>query len=165
MGKLIAKRRHSIRKSQISELMGRLENEIGASAEIFKGASFEVIETGSDIHIYMVDKQPLLFEIKGFLFPSLRGAVARPFEERRVTVDMGAVSFVINGADIMRPGVRSVSPDICAGKPVQVVDERHGKPLAIGIALYDADEMQALDGGKVVKTLHYVGDEIWNLEL
>ncbi len=165
MGKLTAKRRHSIRKSQVGSIIDALRKEIGSSADLFTGKMFEVIETGEDLHLYLVDKQPYLLEMSEVIFPSLRGALAKPFPERRVTVDMGAVSFVINGADIMRPGITSVSPDVKAGRPVQIVDERHQKPLALGIAQYDAEELMALEKGKGVKTYHYVGDEIWTIEL
>ncbi|HWQ64933.1 MAG TPA: RNA-binding protein [Methanospirillum sp.] len=165
MGKIIAKRRHPIRKSQVAELIESLNEEIGASAELFTAKTIEVLETGTQLHIYLVDKEPLLLEKDGVLFPSLKGALARPFPERRIVVDMGAVSFVINGADIMRPGVKSVSPDVKAGRPVQIVDERHGKPLALGIALFDAEDLMAQEKGKVIKTFHHVGDEIWTVEL
>ena len=165
MGKIIAKRRHPIRKSQVTELIDMLQGEIGSSAELFSAKTIEVLETGTQLHIYLVDKEPFLLEKDGILFPSLRGALARPFPERRVVVDMGAISYVVNGADIMRPGIKSVSPDVRAGRPVQIVDERHGKPLALGVALFDAEDLLAQEKGKVVKTFHHVGDEIWNIEL
>jgi PUA domain protein len=47
---------------------------------------------------------------------------------------------------------------------VQIAEERHGKPLAIGIALLSAEEMRTQAQGKMVKSLHHVGDDIWNLE-
>lgn len=165
MGKITAKRRHPIRKSQVTDLIGTLRDEIGPSAELFAAKSLEVLETGTQMHIYLVDKEPFLIEKDGVLFPSLKGALARPFPERRVVVDMGAISFVVNGADIMRPGIKSVSPDVKAGRPVQIVDERHGKPLALGISLFDAEDLLSQEKGKVVKTFHHVGDEIWNIEL
>ncbi len=165
MSRLTTKRRHSIRKSQAESIIKTLREEIGPSAELFTGKMYEVIETGEDLHIYMVDKQPYLLEKDGIIFPSLRGALARPFTERTVTVDMGAVSFVINGADIMRPGITNVSPDVKAGKPVQIVDERHNKPLALGVAMFDSEELLLQEKGKVVKNYHYVGDDIWNIEL
>jgi PUA domain protein len=74
------------------------------------------------------------------------------------------VKFVVNGADIMRPGIVAVSDDVKAGRPVQIAEERHGKPLAIGIALLSAEEMRTQAQGKMVKSLHHVGDDIWNLE-
>jgi PUA domain protein len=165
MGKIIRKRRHPIRKSEVADLLAILHEEIGQSAELFTSKTIEVLETGSDVHLYLVDKEPLLLEMDGILFPSLRGALARPFPERRVVVDMGAVPYVVNGADIMRPGIKEVSPDVKAGRPVQIVDERHGKPLALGVALFDTNELINQEKGKVVKTFHHVGDDIWNIEL
>ncbi|MDD1723764.1 MAG: RNA-binding protein [Methanospirillum sp.] len=164
MGKLTSKRRHSIRKSQISEIINRLREEIGEGADQFTGKMIEVIETNQDLQLYLVDKEPFIIEKDGILFPSLRGALTRPFPQRRIVVDMGAISFVVNGADIMRPGVVDASPDVLAGKPVQIVDERHGKTLALGIALFDSEELLAQDKGKVARTWHHVGDDIWNLE-
>jgi len=164
MGKLTSKRRHSIRKSQVNGILDRLREEIGDGADNFSGKMIEIIETNQDIHLYLVDKEPFILEKDGILFPSLRGALSRPFSQKRITVDMGAVSFVVNGADIMRPGVVDVTPDVTAGKPVQIVDERHGKPLALGIALFDAEELLAQDKGKIARTWHHVGDDIWNLE-
>ncbi|HPY59614.1 MAG TPA: RNA-binding protein [Methanospirillum sp.] len=164
MGKLISKRRHSIRKSQVSGILERLMEEIGEGAEHFRGKMIEVIETNQDVQLYLVDKEPLILEKDGVLFPSLRGAVNCPFPQKRIVVDMGAVPYVVNGADIMRPGVVDVTPDVVAGKPVQIVDERHGKPLALGIALFDAADLLAQEKGKVARTWHHVGDDIWNLE-
>jgi PUA-domain protein len=164
MGKLTSKRRHSIRKSQINEVLNRLEGEIGEGSLQYSGKMFEVIETNQELLLYLVDKEPLIIEKNGILFPSLRGALSRPFNQRRIIVDMGAIPFVVKGADIMRPGVVSVSQDIEAGKPVQIVDERHGKPLALGTSLFSSSELMEMDSGKVVKTWHYVGDDIWNLE-
>ena len=42
-----------------------------------------------------------------------------------------------------------------------IIDETHGKKLAVGIALFASNEMNSLNSGKVIKNLHYVGDEIW----
>jgi PUA domain protein len=80
-------------------------------------------------------------------------------------VDGGAIPYVVNGADVMRPGIVSVSDDVKVKEPVQIVDERHGKPLAIGIALLDAPDMRARISGKMCKNFHHVSDEIWNIEI
>ena len=79
-------------------------------------------------------------------------------------VESGAVPYVVNGADVMRPGIVSVSDDIKAGSPAQVVEERHGKPIAICIPLYDAAELRSKTTGKMCRNIHHVGDEIWALE-
>ncbi|PKL63406.1 MAG: RNA-binding protein [Methanomicrobiales archaeon HGW-Methanomicrobiales-2] len=165
MPKITVKKRHVIRKSQIADLLGRLADEIGASADLFRSDRIERVETDAPVGIYLVDKKPLLIASETWAFPSLRGLIEHPIPERRVVVDAGAVRFVANGADAMRPGIISISPDIREGHPVQIVEERYGKPLAIGIALLDAADMERQEKGKSVKSVHYVGDDIWNLEI
>jgi PUA domain protein len=165
MPKITVKKRHVIRRSQIAELLGQLADEIGASAEDFRSDRIERVETDAPVELYLVDKKPLLMASGAWAFPTLRGLVEHPIPERRVVVDAGAVRFVANGADAMRPGIVSISPDVRAGHPVQVVEERYGKPLAIGIALFDAADMERQEKGKSVKSVHYVGDDIWNLEI
>jgi PUA-domain protein len=165
MKKISIKKRHSIRKSQAQDLLARLAAQIGESAERFHGNMIEVIETNANVALFLVDKKPFLMDGGLWVFPTLKGAVQNPFPERRVVVDAGAIPYVVNGADVMRPGIVSVTPDVKAGQPVQIVEERHGKPLAIGIALHDAEGILAGTSGKMCKTFHFVGDELWNLEI
>lgn len=165
MAPITIKKRHTVRKSEMAEIVRRLEDELGAEADLFASDRIEVAETGGPIRFYFIDRQPLLFERGGVLFPTLRGAMARPFAARRITVDMGAVQFVVNGADIMRPGIVEVTDDVRADRPALVVEERHHKPLAICLARLDAAPLRAETAGKVCKNIHHVGDEIWGLEV
>ena len=84
---------------------------------------------------------------------------------KTVTVDMGAIKFITNGADIMSPGVLSAEKEIRPGDIVVVVDSNHKKPLAIGVSLITGMEMIKNTAGKAVETKHYVGDDIWNFEI
>lgn len=81
---------------------------------------------------------------------------------KEVVVDMGAVKFVVNGADIMRPGVVSCNDQIKVGDVVVIKDENNNKPLAIGTALFSGPELMQQSKGKVVASMHYVGDKIWD---
>lgn len=164
MVKITGKKRHSIRKSHASALFAGLREEIGASADLFMNDRVELLETNAGFALYLIDRKPQIMESGDWIFPTLKGLLEHPFPERRIVVDSGAVSFVVNGADIMRPGIVSVSDDVRAGRPVQVLEERHGKPLAVGIALFDAGEIREKQSGKMVKTVHYIGDELWNVE-
>ncbi|MCP1661443.1 MAG: RNA-binding protein [Methanocalculus sp. MSAO_Arc1] len=165
MAEITIRRRHAIRKGQAADITKMLEKALGKDAALFPTASIERAETDADIAIYLIDKKPLLISGKDWAFPTLRGAHIRPFTARRITVDSGAVSFMVNGADVMRPGVVAVTGDIQKNQPALVVDEKHGKPLAVVIALFDADEIRSMEKGKVAKNIHYVGDPIWNLEI
>jgi PUA-domain protein len=164
MSKIQLKKRHTLRKSQVSVIYSRLKSEIGDAESMFYRDQLEIVETNTQLKLYMVDKKPLLMDLDGVIFPTLRGLLEQPFPQRRIVVDMGAVSYVVNGADVMRPGIVSVTDDIRAGSPAQVVEERHGKPLAICIPLYDAAELRGKTTGKMCRNIHHVGDEIWALE-
>ena len=77
-----------------------------------------------------------------------------------VTVDMGAVKFVCNGAKVMRPGITAFD-SFRKGDIVIVKDQVHGKVLAAGIALADSESARAMQKGYVVENLHYISDELW----
>jgi PUA domain protein len=164
MVKIQAKKRHPIGKNDVARLFKRLREEIGDDAYLFVQQRVEIVETNTDLVIFLIDKKPVLMDFHGIIFPTLRGALEHPFAGRRLTVDSGAVSFVVNGADVMRPGVVTVTDDVRAGSPVQIAEERHGKPIAIGIALYNATEIRARETGKVCRNIHHLGDEIWTLD-
>ncbi len=165
MVELTIKKRHAIKKGQLTSLMQKLTENIGDDAALYTAPMIEIAETASKFNIYLIDKKPILMEKDEWAFPTLRGAVLRPFHGRRVVVDMGAVPYLINGADIMRPGIVSVTDDVKAGLPALAVDESHDKPLAVVIPLYDAAGILALEKGKAAKNIHYIGDELWNMEL
>ena len=67
---------------------------------------------------------------------------------KKITVDMGAIKFVINGADIMRPGIKEIEEGIEKEELVVIIDENNQKPLAVGISLLSSTEMQKTTSGK-----------------
>jgi PUA domain protein len=79
----------------------------------------------------------------------------------KITVNMGAVPHICNGADLMAPGIVKIEGNFNTNDYVLVVDERHQKPLAIAIALLGSQDARNLQRGKVAKNLHYVGDDLW----
>ena len=122
--------------------------------------SFDELAVGEET-VYLVDNLPLILRRTIGLLPSLK------FEKcvsslPRIVVDMGAVVHVANGADIMRPGVRDIPSNFVKGDLLVIVDEKHGKPLALGLAEVESTEMKTMSKGKVVKNVHFVGDELWN---
>jgi len=165
MAKITIKKRHAIRKSQINDIFEELTRQIGEASQLFSSDRIEKADTDSEFDLYLLDKKPLLMGFEGWVFPTVRGLIEHPFETRRVTVDQGAIRYVVNGADIMRPGIVAISEDIRAGLPVQIVEERFGKPLAVCISLFDAADLRSMEKGKTCRNIHYVGDDIWNLEL
>ncbi|MHB8606147.1 MAG: PUA domain-containing protein [Thermoplasmatota archaeon] len=93
-----------------------------------------------------------------------RGLLATRPPKKFVTVDMGAIKFVMNGADVMAPGIVEADPGIAPGDLVWVRDERNKQPLAVGEAIIAGAAMPRGPKGKAIKTFHHVGDDIWNVE-
>lgn len=161
------KKRHDMKSSQIKALKRRVIRELGEEfASLLKGKRYEICTTDAEINLILVDGNPMFLE-KKMVFPTLKAFLNTDCRtlKRHVTVDMGAVPYVTNGADIMRPGIVEIDESVEAGDFVVITEERHGKPLAIGEALYSAKEITQMDQGKVVATIHYVGDKMWNLEI
>jgi len=77
-----------------------------------------------------------------------------------VVVDMGAVKFVCNGANVMRPGIRKYT-DFEKDQIVCVKEESKQKFLAVGKSLVSSAEMESFAKGEVVKNLHYISDKYW----
>jgi PUA-domain protein len=153
--------RNVLRKTDEKALINDIVEAFG-DASAFANKKLEHVESDKQDFIF-VDGEPLLFRIEGKIFPTVKGALKLNPARRRVVVDPGAVKFVINGADIMGPGITEADPGIEEGDLVIVVEKAHGKALAIGRALVPGNEM-AGKKGKAVKSIHYVGDELWNLE-
>ena len=79
-----------------------------------------------------------------------------------VMVDMGAVKFMCNGANVMRPGIKKYTK-FSKDDVVCVIEESKHKFLAVGKALTDSLELENLPKGEIVKNLHYISDKYWEI--
>ncbi|QSG09673.1 RNA-binding protein [Halapricum desulfuricans] len=164
------KSRHHLRADAIDEIVEAVRETLGVEID---ADSFEKVEfEDSDWDVVLVDGEPAVLyldseaqgdsaqngDVRPFL--TVRGANEYPPERNVVTVDAGAVSFVSDGADVMRPGIVEADDSIEAGDLVVIAEETHGKVLAIGRARVDSEEMLG-DEGKVVDSIHHVGDELY----
>ncbi|WP_336035223.1 RNA-binding protein [Halobacterium yunchengense] len=150
--------RHHLRSDEVDRIADALREGLGVELD---ADSFELVELADeDFDVVLVDGEPLVWYPGGEPFVTVKGANAFDVSTGVVTVDAGAISFVSDGADVMRPGITAADDDIAAGDLVVIEEESHGKALAVGRALVDGDEMVG-DSGKVVENLHHVGDELF----
>ena len=157
------KSRHHLRSDDIDEIREEIADGLGVDID---GDSFELVEfVDADYEVVLVDGDPLVFYVDDDE-PCLtvRGANEHDPETGVVTVDAGAISFVSDGADVMRPGIVEADREIRADDLVVIAEETHGKVLAIGRALVDGDAMVG-DSGKVVESIHHVGDELYEFSI
>jgi PUA-domain protein len=154
-------RRRSLREKEAKQLLLEFSRNLRFDAEKIFGLKprVECVET-QDLEVFLVDGKPLMVRSNTELFPTLIFDKVLSFLPQ-IVVDMGAVPHVCNGADIMAPGVRRITGQFKERDPLLVIDERHGKPLAIGLALFNSQSMTEIDHGKIVQNIHYIGDKIW----
>lgn len=155
------KSRHHLRRDTVDSLMERLEDALGID---LLEDSFELVELESEYDdIVLVEGEPVIFYVDDEPFLTVRGANAYEPTRRLVTVDAGAVSFVSDGADVMRPGIVDADESIEPGDLVVVIEETHGKTLAIGRSRVAGDDLLGTEG-KVVDSIHHVGDDLYGFQ-
>lgn len=148
--------RHHLRADAVRELRSSLDEQFGATID---GETFEAVSfTDSEHEIVLVDGEPAVLRLGDADVLTVHGANAYEPDRRIVVVDAGAVSFVSNGADVMRPGIVDADEEIASEDYVLIAEETHGKVLAVGRARTDGDDMLG-EQGKVVDSVHHVGDE------
>ena len=108
--------------------------------------------------LYLFDESIEFVKDENGLYPFLGGSYLDSLPN--VVVDMGAIRFVCNGADVMAPGITEMG-SFELGDLVVIRDVTHGKALAIGIANKSSIDIEMSKKGKVIKNLHYVGDKLW----
>ena len=111
-----------------------------------------------DKELYLFDGSIEFVKDDNGFYPFLGGSYLDSLP--KVAVDMGAIRFVCNGADVMAPGINEMGA-FAEGDLVVIRDMNHGKALAIGVANKSSVDIEASKKGKVIKNLHYVGDKLW----
>lgn len=155
-------RRYTLKSKESKQILTQASEKLKFNLESMFGskAAVEVVE-GDFGDLLLFDGKPVLFRAGGAVLPTLSAAEIITRLPKAV-VDMGAVRFVCNGADVMAPGIVRYEGAFCKGDLVVVVDVTYGKPLALGEALVSSEEAKASKQGPIVKSKHYVSDKIWN---
>lgn len=161
------RKRRPVRRKHIAPLLKALEESLGIDLSV-DGAFLEMAEYGPWQMVF-VDKVAKAIEVQDdernrFAFLTLRGFLEHNNAAKWVEVDHGAIPFLMNGADCMVAGVQAADEAIVIGELVWIRDMKHKKPLAIGWSTMTGPEMAEANKGKGIKTLHWFGDELWEME-
>ncbi|MFX0040727.1 MAG: PUA domain-containing protein [Promethearchaeota archaeon] len=161
------KHRHFIRKSELNPLKEEIQKQYDQNFvnQIFpKKCNVEVIETEAGDTLFAVNNVLKLWKSKEGYIPVLTLLLNKQIDLKTIVVDFGAIRYVANGADVMRPGITKIDPSIKKGDIVGIIEETKNRALAIGKAMFDASELEAKDSGKVIKNLHTIQDSVWEFE-
>lgn len=146
--KVLGRRDVKSLKAEAGNLFGSLNTNAVSQATLEDGST-----------IYMVSKEVILGRKNNILFPTLANPVINDLPS--ALVDMGAIPYVCNGANVMAPGIMDIEGEFEKDGLLVIRDVKHRKALGIGAALYSSEEMRGLKKGKAILNLHYVGDNIW----
>ncbi len=151
-----------LRKKEVQKLIQeiKLNDNLPLDNDLEKKSYIEVTKLSSGFIVYLVNGNPSYVKINNRLIPFLNNEKIVNLLSK-ITVDMGAIPYICNGADVMAPGVVNVSGEFNCDTLVTIVDEKHGKAIALGITVLSSKDIRNAEKGKVVNVLHYVGDKIW----
>lgn len=146
-------------KSETSDLLSKLDS-VWPAAAIPKVKSLKVYVAEEGKRLLVADEVVFGVQIVDRILPFVGAKPEILSGFPSVTVDMGAVKFVCNGAKVMRPGITNFE-SFGKGDIIIVKDQVHGKVLASGIALEDSSTAMEMKKGYVVENLHYISDKLW----
>jgi len=161
------KKRRPVRRKKVAPLLATLEEALSIDLQV-DGSFLEMAEYGPWTMV-LVNKIAKAIEVKNeenerFVFLTLRGFLEHDDAAKWVEVDHGAIPFLMKGADCMVAGVHAADTSIEVGDLVWIRDMKHKRPLAIGWSTMNANDLTNMSKGKGIKTLHWVGDELWDME-
>jgi PUA domain protein len=155
------KNKHRLKQKEIRQLLEEIHESLDPSFTL----SCASVETGriDQYELIFLDSIPCFFKVDDQLFYTLKAVKHLKGINHQVIVDMGAVKFVTSGADVMAPGIVAADRNIVVDDVVWICDETHKKPLAVGKAVMDGEEMVASKKGKAARIFHFIGDPLWKM--
>ena len=158
-------RHQPLRKKKVKTLKELICSKYPGICEYINDLREGIIVEDERVKLLLLDGEPIAFFKNDELYPTLYvvkkvGKNALP----RVVVDEGAVKHLLNGADVMVPGITYVD-NFSEGEVVSVWEPKEVTPIVIGKALMNSNTIKSSSKGKAVKNLHYAGDRIWRLML
>lgn len=149
---------HSLSKREVHDI----------TAQISKSWPTNSIGAIKDLQVYVIDGNKRLLVGNDLVAIQLAPDLIIPHLTQHdllnhfasVQVDMNAVKFVCNGANIMRPGITDFTT-FKESEIVLVKDQTHKKELAVCISLVDDVTGRKMERGVVLNNIHHIGDIYW----
>lgn len=113
-----------------------------------------------DSFLYDAEQQVQFFLYEDKYLPTIQFIRTNPsIKIPKVKVDQGAVSFILNGADIYTQGIIAVVEKFNENSIVMIINPQDSV-LALGKALLNSTELLT-SKLKGILNIHYLGDRIW----
>ena len=121
-----------------------------------------VLKIDKHLKAYLLNnKFPLLFEKDNCIFPTVIAAKTFEGYYSEAMVDQGAKPHILNGADLMAPGILSI--DLKDSSNIVIIKSEDGAVLAVGRLVKDFIDSLNRKHGKVAENIHYLNDKLYRL--
>ena len=151
-------------KRESREVLEKLKKDFKLVQEFDHIIVSETVLKDKKIKIYIgvssTEKIPLAIDLVEEFIPAIHALNKDLMKINYVKIDQGALPRILNGADVMAPGIVETS-DFKINDLVGVREFERSLYIAVGKALMSSEEIRLLRRGKAVKTIHYAGDIIW----
>ncbi len=154
--KFLSKKEKKLFFMKLNQIYGEI------ASNLFQVTS-DIEEIKTDKGIFLIKEGKASFFIhEGMYIPTIHYLREADSILPKVIVDIGAIRFITNGADVMAPGIVHFDNDIKTNTIVSIHEEKAESILGVGLSLLSSQEFKKTKKGKVVKLLHYLKDDIWN---
>ena len=152
--------RYRLKAREVKEVLEKVSVTLGNIDRKPFMRGMEVTKLTPQNELFLIDGKPIFIDINGEVFPTL---LNKEIIEKlpTLTVNMGAVPHICNGANLMAPGIVKITGEFQAGAVAVVVDQKYSKPIALVKTLYNSHELSGKKKGKVARNIHYVSDRFW----
>lgn len=165
---LLSKKDLKSLKTQLSEEYPGFEEKV--LDELLPEGHVKVLKLDNRCLLYVAGDQPPAFfdaEGRGELYPTLTTIWQHPYIMLELTIHAPVSKFVLNGADLMLPGVMVPANGVAGFGTVTKGQKRCIKidgnpyPIAVGKMLVNQTQMEKLKG-KGLEVLHVYKDALWS---
>lgn len=153
-------KRWTLSKHDSLELIEKMENSLNIRLGLAKSSQARCEEPKEGVVFTHFDN--LVFVQTGSQFIPFLGSQDALSLFPSASVDEGAIRFLLNGADVMRPGVKSYDEWGNEGTTVVVREEKKNRAIVVGVSLVPSQDMGTISKGTCLKNVHHLGDEYWN---
>ena len=159
------KARNHLSKKDKRALIAQLTEFFGE--EITNSLQKDIIieEVRTDIGTFIVNNRKIwVFDHENMKIPTIHFLRQHAYSLPKIVVDIGAIRFITNGADVMAPGIVFFDEEIKEGSIVVIHEERANSIIGIGKSLISSKDFSKSNKGKVIKNLHHLRDSIWEFQ-
>ena len=159
------KARNHLSKKDKRTLFAQLADLFGEEVEdsIKRDLIIEEVRTNEGTYI-VANRRIWVFEYENKKIPTIHYLRNHAYSLPKIVVDIGAIRFITNGADVMAPGIVFFDESIRSGSIVIIHEEKANSILGVGQSLVSSEDFSKTKKGKVIKNLHHLRDSIWGYQ-